>query len=90
MEEEKDCFFIIGFLMMYVVIVYYHILIINIYIKQELHISILLFLIKFLLLYSCLIVLLVSTEQQGQSAICTHISPLFWISFPFRPPQSTE
>ena len=46
--------------------------------------------------------LLVSTVQQSKSIIyiymyiynCTHIcvytSPLFWISFPFRSPQSTE
>ena len=32
----------------------------------------------------------VSAEQQSESAICIHISPLFWISFPFRSPQSTE
>ena len=34
--------------------------------------------------------LLVSTVQQSESAIRTHISPLFWISFSFRSPQSTE
>ena len=34
--------------------------------------------------------MLVSTVQQNESAVCIHISPLFWISFPFRPPQSTE
>ena len=28
--------------------------------------------------------------QQSGSAICIHISPLFWISFPFRSPPSTE
>ena len=32
----------------------------------------------------------VSAVQQSKSAICIHISPLFWISFPFRSPQSTE
>ena len=35
-------------------------------------------------------VVLVSTVQQSESAICVHISALFWISFPFRSPQSTE
>ena len=35
-------------------------------------------------------VLLVSTVQQNESAIHICISPPFWISFPFRPPQSTE
>ena len=33
---------------------------------------------------------LVSAVQQSESAIRIHISPLFWISFPFRSPQSTE
>ena len=35
-------------------------------------------------------VVLVSTVQQSESVIRIHISPLFWISFPFRSPQSTE
>ena len=35
-------------------------------------------------------VVLVSTVQQSESAIHTHIFPLFWISFPFRSPQSIE
>ena len=35
-------------------------------------------------------VVLVSAVQQSESAICIHISPLFWISFPFSSPQSTE
>ena len=30
----------------------------------------------------------VSAVQQSESAICFHISPLFWVSFPFRSPQS--
>ena len=34
--------------------------------------------------------MLVSTVQQSESAICVHISPLFWISFSFRSPQSPE
>ena len=34
--------------------------------------------------------MLVSAIQQNESAICKHISPLFWISFPFRSPQSNE
>ena len=35
-------------------------------------------------------VVLVSTTQQSESAICIHISPHLGISFPFRLPQSTE
>ena len=35
-------------------------------------------------------VVLVSTVQRSESAICIHISPLFWISFPFRSPKSTK
>ena len=35
-------------------------------------------------------VVLISTVQQSESAICIHISSLFWISFPFRSPQRTE
>ena len=34
-------------------------------------------------------VVLVSAVQQSESAICMQISP-FWISFPFRSPQSME
>ena len=33
---------------------------------------------------------LVYNVQQSESAICIHTSPLFWISFSFRSPQSTE
>ena len=33
---------------------------------------------------------LVSAVQQSESATCIHISPLFWIFFPFTSPQSTE
>ena len=33
---------------------------------------------------------LISAVQQSESAIHIHISPLFWIPFPFRSPQSTE
>ena len=42
------------------------------------------FLKKFSILLDLLVILqwLVSTVQQSESAICTHISPLFWISFP--------
>ena len=32
----------------------------------------------------------VSTVQQSESAVHIHISPIFWISFPFRSPQSIE
>ena len=35
-------------------------------------------------------VVLVSALQQSESAIYTHISLLFWISFPFRSPQIAE
>ena len=31
-----------------------------------------------------------SAVQQSKSAICIHISPLPWISFPFRSPQNIE
>ena len=31
--------------------------------------------------------MLVSAVQQSESATCIHISPLFWISFPFMSPQ---
>ena len=34
--------------------------------------------------------MLVSTAQQSESVLHIHISPLFWISFPFRSPRSTE
>ena len=33
--------------------------------------------------------MLVSTVQQCEAAVRVHIWPLFWISFPFRPPPST-
>ena len=33
---------------------------------------------------------LVSLAQQSESAVCIHTSLPFWISFPFRSPQSTE
>ena len=35
-------------------------------------------------------VVLVSTVQQSESGKYIHMSPLFWISFPFRSSQSTE
>ena len=35
-------------------------------------------------------VVLVSAIQQIESSIRIDISPLLWISFPFRPPQSAE
>ena len=35
-------------------------------------------------------VVLVSALQKSESAIHIHISPRFWISFPFRSPLSTE
>ena len=33
---------------------------------------------------------LVSSVQKSKLALHVHISPLFWISFPFRSPQGTE
>ena len=35
-------------------------------------------------------VVLVSAIQQGESAVCLHISSSFWISFPFRSSKSIE
>ena len=35
-------------------------------------------------------VVLVSAIQQSESTVCTHISPLLGISFPFRSPESIE
>ena len=35
-------------------------------------------------------VVLVSTIQQSESAVCIHISPLFWIYCLYRSPQSAE
>ena len=35
-------------------------------------------------------VVLVSAVQQSESAVRIHIAPVFWISFTFRSPQSTE
>ena len=35
-------------------------------------------------------VVLISAVQQNESATRIHISPLFWISFPFKSPQSAE
>ena len=35
-------------------------------------------------------VVLVLAVQQTESAVCIHMSPLFWISFLFRSPQSIE
>ena len=39
------------------------------------------------MLYSAV---LVSLVQRSESAVCIHTSLPFWISFPFRSPQSTE
>jgi len=44
---------------------------------------------QLLLAYSCF-AMLVSTVQQSESILPIHISPLFWISFPFRLPQSRQ
>ena len=35
-------------------------------------------------------VMLVCAVQHSESALRIHTSPLFWISFPFRSPQSNE
>ena len=56
-------------------------------VKIIIFLSLTLFFTKVQLLYS---VMLVSAIQQHYSAICIHISPLFYISFAFRSPQSTE
>ena len=45
-----------------------------------------LFFIRVQLLYN---IVLVSIVQQNEITVCSHISPLFWISFPFRSPRST-
>ena len=50
----------------------------------------LLFFYQFVLEYSCFKMLLVSAVQQNVSATHIHISPFFWILFPFRSPQSIE
>ena len=38
----------------------------------------------------CFTMLLASVMQQSKSDLYIHISSLFWISFPFRSPQSTK
>ena len=48
------------------------------------------FIFKKILLELLYNVVLVSTVQQSESAICIRISPLVWISFSFRSPQSIE
>ena len=45
---------------------------------------------KFLSAYSCFTMLCSSLLQQSASAVCIHLSPLFWVSHLFRSPQSTE
>ena len=42
----------------------------------------------FLLEYSCFTIVLASVVQQSESVIHIYLSPLFWISFPFRSPQA--
>ena len=56
------------------------------FLKIQLLLILCLFFTEVWLLYT----VLVSTEQQSQSAICMYISPLFWISFPFKSPQSIK
>ena len=46
--------------------------------------------LKTVLEYSSFTVLCQFLLCSSDSAICIHIFPLFWISFPFRSPQSTE
>ena len=48
--------------------------------------------IKLISIRVCLLynVVSVSAVQQSESTIHIHISPLFWISLPFRSPHSTE
>ena len=50
----------------------------------------LIFLLIFIAVELLYDVVLLSSVQQSESAVCIHISPCFWISFPFRPPQSIE
>lgn len=45
---------------------------------------------NFCWVYCFLNVVLVSTVQQNKSAIPIHISPFFWVFFPFRSPESME
>ena len=52
----------------------------------EAYVDFLIIIIGVQLLYN---IVLVSTVQQIESAVRIHISPLFWISFSFRSPQST-
>ena len=40
--------------------------------------------------HSYFTLLSISAVQRSESAVCIHTSPLFWISFAFRSPQSTE
>ena len=48
------------------------------------------FLKKIIVLWLLSSVVLISAVQQSESALCMCISPLFWIFFPFRSPESTE
>jgi len=44
--------------------------------------------LKILLEYSCFTMLCqVSAEQQNESSVHLHVSPLFWISFPIKSPE---
>ena len=48
------------------------------------------FLFVFIGVYLLYIAVSVSAVQHSESAICIYVSSLFWISFPFWSPQSTE
>ena len=52
-------------------------------------VAVIIFLLFYWSIYLLHTVVLTSAAQQSESATCPHISP-FWISFPFKSPQSTE
>ena len=67
-----------------------------IFLKKQLLASLIFSIVFFLMFYIFIGVQLlytavsVSAIQQSESAIRIHISPLFWISLPFRSPQDTQ
>ena len=56
------------------------------FLKIQLLLILCLFFTEVWLLYT----VLVSTEQQNQSAICMYRCPLFWVALPFKSPQSIK
>ena len=57
------------------------------FIKNSLYLSLKSIVIGVKLLYNAV---LVCTVEQSEPVMCTHICPFFWISFPFKSPQSNE